>query len=454
MAAAVLLFFLWNLRRLQGRLDLGVWAVQIFIPFAVTVVSALLWRLRRPLFGIAFLLAAIGGGELFCALLWPPLPPLSQNYRTSGEWLDYLDARSAKLGVKKGVFDRRSMARVVRDLRKEGVEAYLWRSREVVTLGNGQRVLFSGALPYSLAVHCNEEGAWVTTRTDRYGFRNPDALWDAAPPIDALFVGGSPVEGACRPDGETFIDVFRERFPLTLGLGNGVIQASAQKLAFYAPKYRPRHIFVLFNFPYLAMVDAPLPAATPYEELAPELRKEAVERNRVRNGLEGERLDAAIAKFDADLIEKRRLSRLSAFGRATEAARAAIARDGFVAFALDRLRLRSLKWHYIGYVPRPGMAPAAAGLSWPSVERVMAELAGIARTSGSRLHLIGYCRLGGDCLTPEAAATLRAMGRRMGFDLIDVGEMTQRNPDMLVVHPTRQGSREIAERLIRDIGGR
>jgi len=52
-----------------------------------------------------------------------------------------------------------------------------------------------GSQPNSLVSYCNEGYGFVKYKTDRFGFRNVDNLWDKE--VDVLLVGDSFVQGAC-----------------------------------------------------------------------------------------------------------------------------------------------------------------------------------------------------------------------------------------------------------------
>ncbi|MEZ4575980.1 MAG: hypothetical protein R2857_13865 [Vampirovibrionales bacterium] len=66
------------------------------------------------------------------------------------------------------------------------------RLQPVATLHQptGRRWCCSGAFPDSRTLLCNENGFWVDYQSDRYGFRNPDTVWDQ-PTADVLLVGDS-----------------------------------------------------------------------------------------------------------------------------------------------------------------------------------------------------------------------------------------------------------------------
>ena len=42
---------------------------------------------------------------------------------------------------------------------------------------------------------CNESGNWVVYDSDRYGFNNPDELWDGN--VEIIIIGDSYVQGHC-----------------------------------------------------------------------------------------------------------------------------------------------------------------------------------------------------------------------------------------------------------------
>ncbi|MCA9799640.1 MAG: hypothetical protein KC474_08810 [Cyanobacteria bacterium HKST-UBA04] len=54
--------------------------------------------------------------------------------------------------------------------------------------------------------------------TDRYGFRNPDHLWDRKP-IDLVIIGDSFAQGVCVDSPLSFPDLLRQHHPNTLNLG-------------------------------------------------------------------------------------------------------------------------------------------------------------------------------------------------------------------------------------------
>ena len=72
---------------------------------------------------------------------------------------------------------------------------------------------------------CNENGYYPIFKSDRYGFRNPDLLWEEKT-IDILIIGESYFAGACVKDENTIVgnlrNLFEEKKIINLSyIGNG-----------------------------------------------------------------------------------------------------------------------------------------------------------------------------------------------------------------------------------------
>ncbi len=100
-------------------------------------------------------------------------------------------------------FDKRSKYEVVQDFRKEGIDAaphmcalHIYRS------GSGKDLLPLSGFSNKRIVYCNESGTRAHFTTDRFGFNNPDTLYDE-PLQDGrmMLLGDSYVDGACVPEG-------------------------------------------------------------------------------------------------------------------------------------------------------------------------------------------------------------------------------------------------------------
>ena len=79
-------------------------------------------------------------------------------------------------------------------------------------------------------IYCNENGYWSTYQSDRYGFNNPDKIWNSLE-IDYVLLGDSFTHGACVNYEDTFagnISKFGNYNVLSLGIsGNGPIKQYA-----------------------------------------------------------------------------------------------------------------------------------------------------------------------------------------------------------------------------------
>lgn len=101
--------------------------------------------------------------------------------------------------------------------------------------------------PATAVYQCNEGYGLVRYRTDRYGFRNPDSLWDLSAPR-VLLVGDSYVHGACVDDASTIAARMTADGQPTLSLGTGSnspIHYAALTRTF-APVVRPSVLVVVF----------------------------------------------------------------------------------------------------------------------------------------------------------------------------------------------------------------
>tara|TARA_B100000579_G_scaffold438031_1_gene471121 strand:- start:9990 stop:11333 length:1344 start_codon:yes stop_codon:yes gene_type:complete len=102
-------------------------------------------------------------------------------------------------------YDKRSKFKIFNDLKKENLN--------VVMAVPPLSYLFSGnvskekslfplsGISNSKTIHCNESGYYSIYKSDRYGFNNPDDVWDEQK-INLIIIGDSFVHGACvnRPN--------------------------------------------------------------------------------------------------------------------------------------------------------------------------------------------------------------------------------------------------------------
>jgi hypothetical protein len=118
------------------------------------------------------------------------------------------------------IYDARSKAQVVSDLRRNGADAYPAMHRGATTIRlDGRDVVPLGGISGVTSVMCNERGEYAIFTSDEHGFNNPPGLW--AGPIDVAVVGDSYTMGWCVPPERNLVAVLRGHLPRTLNLGVG-----------------------------------------------------------------------------------------------------------------------------------------------------------------------------------------------------------------------------------------
>lgn len=121
-------------------------------------------------------------------------------------------------------FDERSRLEVVLDLRSRGVRAFPYAPpaglKESGLPGPpGERFAPIAGVAHATTVYCNEMGDWLVNVTDRYGFNNPDSVWDSGPEQEVVVIGDSVAQGMCLPSGGGAVDRIRDEYPRTVNLG-------------------------------------------------------------------------------------------------------------------------------------------------------------------------------------------------------------------------------------------
>jgi hypothetical protein len=166
-----------------------------------------------------------------------------------------LNETSIKNNIK---IDPRSKFEVILDFRKAGVNSYpSFSPINSIKKSNNQydSILSYNGIPFvplaGLAkvhtVACNERGDWWIYHSDRYGYNNPDMIWDLKK-WDILFVGDSFTHGSCINGNFNIPDLVRTTFPNTANLGYGstgplLYLANIKEFGIH---YRPKIVF--FNF--------------------------------------------------------------------------------------------------------------------------------------------------------------------------------------------------------------
>ncbi len=145
-------------------------------------------------------------------------------------------------------FDPRSRLEVLRDLRREGKEAWPMMFVSPLVQGNEELPLLPlGGISGVLTVHCNEIGTTLVYPSDEHGFLNPPGMWGPAL-LDVALLGDSFAHGNCVGAEENAAARIRREFPHTLNLGieafGPLLELAALKE--YLPPLRPRRVVWLY----------------------------------------------------------------------------------------------------------------------------------------------------------------------------------------------------------------
>ena len=100
--------------------------------------------------------------------------------------------------------------------------------------------------PLSKVYYCNEGYGTISYKSDRFGFRNDDRLWETEPEV--FVIGDSFVHGACVPESSQTItgNLLDSKRSFNLGTGsNGPIHYAAIAKVF-VPQFKPKYAVVVF----------------------------------------------------------------------------------------------------------------------------------------------------------------------------------------------------------------
>lgn len=158
-----------------------------------------------------------------------------------------------KAAMEAGVaFDSRTRLEVVKDMRSRGEEAFslvtpalLFQKKvsgyvESSLKINGRETIPLGSIARATQILCNESGEYITFKSDRHGFRNPDKVWNAAAGGIAV-VGDSFAQGVCVGGEAEAVALIRREAPSTINLGMAGNGPLLELAAFgeYLPRLRP-----------------------------------------------------------------------------------------------------------------------------------------------------------------------------------------------------------------------
>lgn len=104
-----------------------------------------------------------------------------------------------------------------------------------------------GFQPMSDLMLCHDGAHQIRFRSDRFGFRNPDEIWEQR--TDTVLVGGEPVLGSCVIDDATISGVLRQHGVTVANLGishGGAIHYAAIAKTFL-PVLRPKRVVLALH---------------------------------------------------------------------------------------------------------------------------------------------------------------------------------------------------------------
>ncbi len=155
---------------------------------------------------------------------------------------------------------------LIKSMRSQEIDAYPAITPQIILMRNhlqplktntGKSILPLGGIAKKNTVFCRETGDMIVYNSDRFGFRNKDAVWDEN--LEVIAVGDSFVQGACVNDEEHLVSALRSRWPNTLNLGsfgNGPL-ANLATISEYALSKKPKYILWFYVANDLA-IDLPL----------------------------------------------------------------------------------------------------------------------------------------------------------------------------------------------------
>ena len=162
--------------------------------------------------------------------------------------LSSLQALAAKnAGV---YFDSRSKLEVIKTLQDQGVDAvrsvHPWALINELDFSEAKKMtlLPLGGMANKTVVHCNESGTYAVYKSDRFGFNNPDFVWEQKV-VDWLLIGDSFAHGACVPEGSDIASQIRLKTgdnAINLGSGGNGPLTELATLTEYAEGKKPKRV--------------------------------------------------------------------------------------------------------------------------------------------------------------------------------------------------------------------
>ena len=125
--------------------------------------------------------------------------------------------------------DTRTVGEVIASLQKAGIDAVPLivptqgfieeqnNNVKSVLKIHGEEIIPLGGIAARVTVMCNENGQWVSVKSDKHGFNNPSEVWQSGP-VEVGILGDSYAHGFCVLPDRNFAALIRQRYPATLNL--------------------------------------------------------------------------------------------------------------------------------------------------------------------------------------------------------------------------------------------
>lgn len=147
-----------------------------------------------------------------------------------------------------------------------------------------------GSIPDSKMVYCQEDEGWYISNQDRYGFSNPDKIWEKEK--DILILGDSFAQGACtHSNTQHHLNKTFNRNTISLGMGGNGPLTSFASLKEYLAKHDAKHIvWLIVENDIYRPIDSKLDVDFEVELSNDELRKYISDENHTQDYFNLEKL--------------------------------------------------------------------------------------------------------------------------------------------------------------------
>ena len=115
---------------------------------------------------------------------------------------------------------------------------------------NGKEIVNLGGISNKLTLNCKELDYWAEYKSDRYGFNNPDFVWEKTQNT-TFIIGDSFIQGACVNDKST-IQAKLRKFKkdinvISLGLSENSLISDIGLIKEYTSGYEVKNIFIFYS---------------------------------------------------------------------------------------------------------------------------------------------------------------------------------------------------------------